>query len=185
MVNKLFNKAFFLAGARLGWGVGWLAMESNQKTSPTLIRKINPSGQPRQALAFWRSTISRTSEWNFRRSWRAWRLDRSLIRWDLVHYLYRNGWFFSWESIVGRYLQHSHVSYGRIQWNLLRFFVSKKVALGGADEGYLPGSLDGLSTSKHTRFPRWVFWKTQKSILGGGFKDCLFSPLPGEMIQFD
>ena len=25
----------------------------------------------------------------------------------------------------------------------------------------------------------------QKPVLGGGFKDFLFSPLPGEMIQFD
>ena len=31
-----------------------------------------------------------------------------------------------------------------------------------------------------TRFKRW-----KKSALGGGFKDFLFSSLPGEMIQFD
>ena len=126
MVNKAFNKAFFL-GCRL-------TCHGKQPTSPNLFRKRNPSGQPCQALAFWRSTISRTSEWNFRRSWRAWRLDRSFCRpkiwWDLVHYLYMNGWFFSWERRIGRYLQHSHVSYGQIQWNLLRLVFRKKSQAG-------------------------------------------------------
>ena len=34
------------------------------------------------------------------------------------------------------------------------------------------------------RFFSWV-WTEQKGVLGGGFKHFLFSPLPGEMIQFD
>ncbi len=37
--------------------------------------------------------------------------------------------------------------------------------------------------------PIWDFWnklkQIYKEIIGGGFKDFVFSPLPGEMIQFD